>query len=203
MNPPDSSVTPPGAAPSLPRQVFNYLWRATWWKCPVCGTRPIYISLGRVRSLHDWFTPLDGCPRCGYAYDREPGYFLLAQWGIGYGVSAVVGILVYAYLQVFHPEWSFTATLLAVALPLPFVNLFFARHAKAYFLAIDHLADPHIPPTDEEEDGGNGGGNRPVVPPPPTDDPGETRDPAGQPGSGIARERLAGARREAETAGTR
>lgn len=192
------------AAPSLPRQAFNYLWRATWLKCPVCGTRPLFIALFRVRSLHDWFTPLDGCSRCGYAYDREPGYFLLAQWGIGYGVSSIIGILIYAYLQVFHPDWSFAATILTVAAPLPFVNVFFARHAKAYFLAIDHFADPHIPPSDEEGgDEGGGGGTRPAKPPAPANDPGEQRDPAGQPGSGIERERAAGARREVETAGMR
>ena len=157
-----------------------------------------------MRSLHAWFTPLDGCPRCGYAYDREPGYFLLAQWGLGYGVSSVVGIVIYAYLQVFHSDWSFAATLLAVALPLPFIGFLFARHAKAYFLAIDHLADPYIPPDREEGDnGGDGGSGRPVLPVAPRDDPGEIWDPAGQPGSGIAREQEAGARREAEQAGVR
>lgn len=187
--------------------MFNYLWRATWLKCPVCGTRPIFLPLHRVRGLHDWFTPLDGCPRCGYAYDREPGYFLLAQWGIGYGVSAVVGILIAADLMVFHADWSYTATLLTVALPLPLVNLIFARHAKAYFLAIDHLADPYIPPEPEDGgDGGDGGSKRPVTPPRPAvpvDDPGESRDPAGQPGSGIAREQAAGRRRDTEEVGTR
>ena len=186
------------------RHICNYLWRATWWHCPVCGTRPIFVPLAHVRSLHAWFTPLDGCPRCGYAYDREPGYFLLAQWGLGYGVSAVVGILVYAYLQFFHSDWSFPATLLTVAAPVPLVGFFFARHAKAYFLAIDHLADPYIPPAREEGDGGgNGGGGRPSAPPPPQVDPGEIWDPAGQPGSGMRREQEAGALRDAEQVGAR
>ena len=206
MASPDSAPTPPPAAPSIPRQIFNYLWRATWWKCPVCGTRPIFVPWFQVRSLHAWFTPLDGCPRCGYAYDREPGYFLLAQWGIGYGVSAVVGILVYAYLQVFHSDWSLGKTLLAVGLPLPIIGVLFARHAKAYFLAIDHLADPYIPAEDEDgngDGGGGGGGGRPPVPTAPVDDPGVSRDPAGQPGSGIEREQEAGARREEEPAGVR
>lgn len=203
MAPPKDPTEPAFPAPSLPRQIFNYLWRATWWKCPVCGTRPMFIKLSRVRGLHDWFTPLDGCPRCGYPYDREPGYFLLAQWGLGYGVSAVVGILIYAYLQVFHSDWSMLATLAAVSIPLPFVNFLFARHAKAYFLAIDHLADPHIPLSEDGDgEGGDRGGNRPVKPIQPVNDPGETRDPAGQPGSGIWREREAGARR-AEEVGVR
>ncbi len=196
----------PDAGASLPRRIFNYLWRATWLKCPVCGTRPIFLPLHRVRSFHDWFTPLDGCPRCGYAYDREPGYFLLALWGIDYGVAAVVGILTAVYVQIFHADWSYTKTLLAAGLPVGIVGFLFIRHAKAYFLAIDHLADPYIPPSDEEDGGdggGGGGGGRTPVPPAPEDDPGESRDPAGQPGSGIALEQEAGARREAEHAGIR
>ncbi len=150
----DPDATPPVPAPSLPRQIFNYLWRATLLKCPVCGTRPMFLPLARVRNFGDWFTPLDGCPRCGYAYDREPGYFLISQWGIGYGVSALVGIGVYVWLQIFHSDWSYTKTLLAVAIPLPFVNFLIARHCKSYFLAVDHLCDPHISLSDEDDEGG-------------------------------------------------
>ena len=198
MASPDEPSTPK-TAPSLPRHILSYLWRATWLRCPVCGTRPIFVSVRRTRSLRDWFTPLDGCPRCGYAYDREPGYFLLALWGINYGVASVVGILIAVWIFVFHADWSYTKTLLTVALPLLPIGFLFVRHAKAYFLAIDHLADPYIPPAREDGDGGGGGG--PSVPVAPVDDPGEIWDPAGMPGSGIEREREAGARREAEQAG--
>ena len=204
----EPDAPPPAPAPSLPRQIFNYLWRASWLKCPVCGTRPMFLPLVRVRSLDDWFTPLDGCPVCGYAYDREPGYFLIAHWGIVYGVSSLVGIGIYVWLQMFHSDWSFTKTLVTVAVPLPFVAFLLARHAKAYFLAVDHLCDPYIRPSDEEEggdgDGGGGGGSktRPVAPSSP--DAPASPDPAGQPGSGIAWEREAEDRKEAEQhAGTR
>lgn len=197
---PDDPATPP-KAPTLSRQIFNYLWRATWLRCPVCGTRPMFIPVRRVRNLRDWFTPLDGCPRCGYAYDREPGYFLLALWGINYGVASVVGILIAVWIFVFHADWSYTKTLLVVSLPLLPIGFLFIRHAKAYFLAIDHLADPYIPPEREDDGGGDGGGGRPPVPVAPVNDPGEVWDPAGMPGSGILREQEAGARREAEQAG--
>ena len=91
--------------PSLPRQVANYLWRATWLRCPVCGTRPVFLPLRRTRRLADWFTPLDWCPHCRYLYEREPGYFLISQWAIGYGAGAFVGVLIYFYLQAFHNDW--------------------------------------------------------------------------------------------------
>ncbi len=194
---PDAST--PAPTPSLPRQIFNYLWRATFLKCPVCGTRPIFIPLARVRSLDDWFTPLDGCPVCGYPYDREPGYFLFAHWAIVYGVASLVGIGVYVWLQMFHSDWSMKKTLVVVGIPMPFVAFFISRHAKAYFLAVDHLCDPYIKPSDEEEEGGGGDGGsktRPVAPSSP--DAPASPDPAGQPGSGIEWEREAAARKEAE-----
>ena len=183
--------------PSLPRQIFNYLWRATWLKCPVCGTRRMFLPLRYTRTLQSWFTPLKGCPNCRYVYEREPGYFLLSQWAIGYILGAAVGTVIYLYLQVYHSDWSLFATLLPVALPLPIVNVLFARHAKAYFLAVDHLIDPHIR---SSEDGqiptGIDGAETPA-------DSfvgwrgGEAGDdPAGQAGSGIPREEEAGLRRD-------
>ena len=187
-------------APSLPRQIVNYLWRATFLKCPVCGTRPMFLPLVRVRSLDDWFTPLDGCPRCGYAYDREPGYFLIAHWGIVYGVAALVGIGIYVWLQIFHSSWSYLKTLVVAMSPLPVVAFLIARHAKAYFLAVDHLCDPHISSL-EDEDGDGDGGSRTLPVAPSTPNAPASPDPAGQPGSGIGWEREAEARKE--TAGKR
>lgn len=103
--------------------------------------------------------PLDGCPRCGYAYDREPGYFLLSIWAINYGVGSLLGLTIYLVL-----EWKFDlplSELLAwVLIPVVFFNLLFVRHSKAYFIAFDHWWDPH------RRDGGDGGGNQPLVPPP-------------------------------------
>ena len=208
MSPEPEPAPTPAEKPSLPRQIFNYLWRATWLKCPVCGTRPVFLPLHRTRSLHDWFTPLDGCPRCGYPYEREPGYFLMAHWAIGYIVAAMFGTAIFVYLEIWHSDWSLFATLVAVTVPVPIVNIVFARHAKAYFLAVDHLADPYIPPSQidgsepDDEDGGGNVGRRPPAPVLPTVSGGPSApDPAGQPGSGIEREREAATRPQEETAG--
>ena len=162
---PGNDYSQPGVTVPFTRRARDYFWRAMWWVCPICGTRPIFPALGRTRSLNDWFTPLDGCPHCGYAYDREPGYFLWAVWALGYIVSAVVGIAIYVYLQIRHADWSFTATLLCVMVPLPFINVIFARHAKALFLAADHLADPHVRP-DADDESDDGGDSPPVAPAP-------------------------------------
>ncbi len=123
----------------------------------------------RVRSLQDWFTPLDGCPRCGYAYERETGYFLLAVWAVNYGLGSVLGIAIYMVLEfVFHLPLRWL--LVGVILPVMLFNLLFARHAKSLFLAIDHFFDPHR--RDADGDGGS------LTPPAPPTPPVPPREPA-------------------------
>ena len=136
------------------KQAWRYLWRAMRLKCPVCGTRPIFVKTWRVRSFHDWFTPLDGCPRCGYPYEREPGYFLLAVFGFNPGFAVFVGVSVFVWLAETRDigvmnVWAF---LLAVGLPIPIINVLVARHAKALFIALDHFVDPHVRDGDDGSD---------------------------------------------------
>ncbi len=137
------------------RQAFAYLGRAALLRCPVCGTRPIFLPVRRVRSFDDWFSPLDGCPRCGYPYEREAGYFLLAIFGFNFGFAVFVGIAVFVYLAVFHDLAEITTWQLiaATVLPIPLVNLLVARHAKALFIALDHFVDPHVHRFDDGSDG--------------------------------------------------
>ena len=121
---------------------WTYIGRALALRCPECGVSPIFTPLRNVRSLYDWFHPLDGCPRCGYAYEREQGYFLLAIWGLNYGLVALLGVIAGLYIQhryhpgVWSPMWLWL-------LPMPLMSFVFARHAKALFLAMDHYFDPH------------------------------------------------------------
>ena len=136
-----------------------YLSRALRLRCPVCGKSPMFPAVFRTRNLHDWFTPLDGCPRCGYAYDREPGYFLLSIWAINYGIAALFGLALYVAFEVFF-DWPVWTLIVAVVVPVIFFNVLFARHSKAIFVAWDHFFDPH------EREGGDGGGNVPRDPPP-------------------------------------
>lgn len=136
------------------RQAFTYLGRAARLKCPVCGTRPIFLPLRRMRRLDDWFSPLDGCPRCGYPYEREPGYFLMAIFGFNLGIAVFVGITVFTILAVTqHIERMATWALMSMTvLPMPFINLLIARHCKAFFIALDHFVDPHVRETDDGSD---------------------------------------------------
>lgn len=145
------------------RKALRYLGRSLLLRCPVCGKSPIFPSLRSTRSLRDWFSPLDGCPRCGYPYEREPGYFLASVWLINYGVGSVLGIIIYVIREFFfHPPIG--QLILSVIVPIFFFNLLFARHSKALFIALDHFYDPH------EKDPGEDGGNLPK-PEPPKDGP--------------------------------
>ena len=68
----------------------------------------MFIPWQQVRSLRDWFMPLDGCPRCGYPFEREPGYFLLSIFAINYGVAAILGLVIYLVLDFWArlPIWA-------------------------------------------------------------------------------------------------
>jgi uncharacterized protein (DUF983 family) len=150
----------------------SYLGRALRLVCPVCGVCPMFPSVSRTRNLRDWFTPLDGCPRCGYAYDREPGYFLLSIWAINYGIAALLGLFLYLVFEILF-DWPVWTLIAAVVGPVVVFNVLFARHAKAIFVAWDHFFDPH------EREGGDDGGNVPPGPAPaPSRPPRQARLPA-------------------------
>ncbi len=120
----------------------RFLRNATLLRCPVCGTQPLFVSLNRVKSLYDWSTPLDGCSKCGFPYDREVGYFLFAVWSFSYLSSVLIGFAVYLALSVFT-GWGFNGKLSFTIGVMFFTGVLFLRHAKAYFIALDHFLDPH------------------------------------------------------------
>jgi hypothetical protein len=126
----------------------------------------VFLPILKTRRLRDYFTPLDGCPRCGYAYERETGYFLLSIWAINYGFGSILGIAIYCYL-----EWNYhlplPLLLVGVITPVVLFNFLFARHSKAFFLALDHYFDPHKK-DGSGGDGGSGKENPPINPVPAT-----------------------------------
>lgn len=46
--------------------VGQLVWRALRLRCPVCGQAPMFRS---------WFARNEECPRCGWRFMREEGYF--------------------------------------------------------------------------------------------------------------------------------
>ncbi len=141
------------------RRAGRFVARAMALDCPVCGTKPIFKAWRGVRSFYDWFTPLDGCPRCGYPFEREPGYFLLAVFGFNFGIGTTLGIGGFILLAVYGdaantPVWALLAT---IAAPIPIINLLIARHMKALFIALDHFVDPFVHEAPGDDDSGDDG----------------------------------------------
>jgi uncharacterized protein (DUF983 family) len=126
----------------LVRRLAVYLGRGLRLRCPECGVSPVFVPAGKTRSVRDWVTPLDGCPRCGYAYEREAGYFLIAIWGIHYftvtGLGLAAGLVLDTLVPM--PLW---ALVVVTAVPTVAFGFFFSRYAKSLYLAIDHYFDPH------------------------------------------------------------
>jgi uncharacterized protein (DUF983 family) len=140
----DDAESSSGSRPTTPQpRAWTYIGRALRLRCPECGRHPIFVPLMRVRSLFDWFYPLDGCPQCGYAYEREEGYFLLAIWGLNYGLIAGGGMAAGLILLAYSPlrMWE---VLVLLTVTMPIASFLFVRHAKALYLAMDHYFDPHV-----------------------------------------------------------
>ena len=116
--------------------------RALCLRCPECGQSRIFAPWSDTHNISQWMTPLERCPVCNYPYERESGYFLLSTWAINYGLIGGLGLMVAFYAEWgWHPPlWK---TILCVAVPVVLANFFFVRHSKAFFLAFDHLVDPH------------------------------------------------------------
>ncbi len=147
-----------------------YLARATRLHCPVCGRTPIFPRAVSIRRAVDWFMPFDGCPRCGYAFEREPGYFLMAVWTLNAGFASLLGMAVYLGLALFTEIEGAIAAAVALGAVIA-SNLLLVRHAKAYYIAVDHLIDPH------DRGGGDDRGNQPLDPDLDPTEPCETATP--------------------------
>jgi hypothetical protein len=129
------------------KKAWLYLQRSARLRCPVCGISPLFLPAHKVEGLEDWFTTLPGCPRCGFAYEREPGYFLLPIGLVNFGVVIGCGMSFMFSLDSLF-ELSTAQLIFFTLVPTWLISILCIRHTKAFFLAIDHFIDPCI---DESE----------------------------------------------------
>jgi uncharacterized protein (DUF983 family) len=140
-NDPSAPAALPVRGPFTAGNAALYLRRAIRLRCPVCGEHPIFAGWRRTRGLAQWLTPLEGCPRCRYRYDREPGYFLLATWAFDYAAVGGAALAAWFLLSTFT-DLPLVPMLLLLLLPMPVASVLLVRHAKALWLALDHFVDP-------------------------------------------------------------
>ena len=132
----------PYSSPAAKGRAWTYIRRALRLTCPECGVSPMFVRWHRVRSIFDWFTPLDGCPRCGFAYRREGGYFLFAHAVLSLLVGATLGGAIGVALF-FGFGVGLGTVFVVCAAWFVGVTVLLVRHAKSLFIAIDHWFDPH------------------------------------------------------------
>lgn len=111
----------------------------------------MFLPISKVRNLGGYFQPFDGCPQCGYAFEREPGYFLLATWAINYVVACAIGLLAFSVVSRW-PGLSLALTFVLTLLPTLVAALLTIRHSKAIFLAMDLSWDPPDQKKSEESE---------------------------------------------------
>jgi uncharacterized protein (DUF983 family) len=114
--------------PSNPRM----LWRGLTRRCGRCGSGHLYRS---------WFKLIDRCPRCGYIYDREEGFFLGA-FVINFMVTELLLGVVLAVLigmEASSGGAPLGAMFAAAAAETIIVPLVFYPFAKTIWAAIDMI----------------------------------------------------------------
>ena len=105
-------------------------------RCPHCLQQPL-------RKPGSWFEFNEGCPTCGYRYEREEGYFVGAPWMISYPILGIPGLIaairLYPYFSQHYVMTIFGAIL---ALGASVLGLAFYPFARAIWLVADHLFNP-------------------------------------------------------------
>jgi uncharacterized protein (DUF983 family) len=105
--------------------------RALRRQCPECGRSGIFVH---------WMTMVEACPRCGYLFAREGGYFLGA-----YALNLIVAESIPVGLMIALFVWSdlgwiaLEAILIPFAVLLPFLLYPFAR---TFWMALDLMLQP-------------------------------------------------------------
>lgn len=97
-------------------------------RCPRCGNPKIFSS---------YFKLLEACPRCGYGFSREEGYWVGAVI-INTAVTETLFLVIFlAVIFTTQPDVSW-ATLLAVGIATNVLwPLFFYPFSKTLWMAID------------------------------------------------------------------
>src|SRR5438874_13211665 len=101
-------------------------------RCPICGKGELFRG---------YFDSPERCPKCGYFFMRESGYFL-PHVPIGYGFTVLVSLgiwpLLYFVLGVRNAAVTLTVMIAAAIL----LGVWFIRYATHLWLALDLKLNP-------------------------------------------------------------
>jgi uncharacterized protein (DUF983 family) len=134
VNPYGSLEPVPRGEPDAPLYAdvgaLTVLLRGARKRCPRCAERRIFAS---------WFRLARTCPCCGLLFEKETGGFLGAMT-LNYVASVGVWLVVLGiWLAVTAPDVPVTAMLVASAVLLVVVPLWFYPRSKAIWAAVEFL----------------------------------------------------------------
>jgi uncharacterized protein (DUF983 family) len=112
---------------------FTLLFRGLRKQCPVCGSAGLYGS---------WLNIHDHCPRCGFRFERDPGYWVGAMMvntavAIGGFVVVFVGLVAATW-----PETPWTLLTLSSIVVMALVPVVFYPFSKTVWMALDVAVRP-------------------------------------------------------------
>ena len=105
------------------------IWRL---HCPRCGEGRVFTGRFAMNEL---------CPRCGYKFERGPGYFTGAMYfSYALGMPVIAGLM--GLGKLIRPSWPLHWLFLAAwVLFLPLVPAVF-RYSRVLFMHFDRYFDP-------------------------------------------------------------
>lgn len=105
-------------------------------RCPLCGGRHLFTR---------WFRMKERCPRCGYLFEREEGFFLGAyviNLAIAQGVVIVAAVVPAIVLLARNPDTSVVPIVVAGIVGAVVAPLAFYPFSKTIWTAFDLMLRP-------------------------------------------------------------
>jgi uncharacterized protein (DUF983 family) len=112
------------------------LGRGLLKRCPICGSGKLFTG---------WFRMKERCPRCGYRFEREEGFFLGAyviNLGVTEGLVLLGGIVPCIILLATDPEASVIPVLIVSLVLAVIAPMVFYPFSRTLWSAIDLIIRP-------------------------------------------------------------
>ena len=100
-------------------------------RCPVCGRGKIFSGI---------FKTYERCPACGFAFEREPGYYTGAM-AVNLVVSELLIVIIAVPLAASQSVPVSTLIILGCTIPI-LLPLIFYRPTKSLWMSFDHFIHP-------------------------------------------------------------
>jgi uncharacterized protein (DUF983 family) len=101
-------------------------------RCPICGKGELFEG---------YFDSPERCPKCGYFFMRESGYFL-PHVPIGYGFTVLVSLGMWPLLYFVFGVRNAAVTLTLMVAAAILFGVWFIRYSKVLWLALDLKMNP-------------------------------------------------------------